>query len=266
MRCWMRWLMGVLVLATAAPALAFEGEIEAKSIGDTSDGAVRLKIYVAKNGDLRVDTSAKGPQGQAHRASYIKPAKGKYDYALDHDRKRATKIRKDTITKMAQSQPDEQKGNKANVEIKKLGTDTVAGQRTRHVRVIDKDEGSTADLWLSDRYPARLWQRIFSFGGDGGKSSSSGWTQVMEKEYGFKPGFVMKMLSKEKGGRQSGLEVTRMQEKKVTAGKVAVPSDYQVTEMPDMPEGIPNMKMPTTEEEAEQMREEWMKKMQEQQR
>jgi len=153
----MRWLMGVLVLATAAPALAFEGEIEAKSIGDTSNGAVQLEIHVAKNGDVRVDTSAKSAKGKANRASYIKPAKGQYDYALDHDRKQAAKIPKDTITKMAQSQSEKQNNKKANVEVKKLGTDTVAGQSTRHLRVIDKDEGTTAELWLSDRYPARLW-------------------------------------------------------------------------------------------------------------
>ncbi len=262
----MRCLMGLVVLVTAAPALAFEGEIKAKSIGDTTGGAVQLEIYVAKNGDLRVDTSATGPAGQVNRASYIKPAKGKYDYALDHERKQATKIPKDTVTKMAQSQSEKQKGKKANVEIKKLGTDTVAGQSTRHLRVIDKDDGSTADLWLSDRYPARLWQRIFSFGEGGGKNASSGWTQVMEKEYGFKPGFVMKMLSKEKGGRQSGLEVIRMQEKKVPPGKFAVPSGYEVNDVPAMPEGMPDMKMPTTKEEAEKMREEWMKKMQQQQR
>ncbi len=262
----MRWLMGLVVLAVAAPAMAFEGEIEAKSIGDTSSGAVQLEIYVAKNGDVRVDTSARSTKGQAHRASYIKPAKGKYDYALDHDRKQATKIPKDTIKNMAQGQSEKQSSKKANVEVKKLGADTVAGQRTRHLRVIDKDEGSTADLWLSDRYPVRLWQTIFSFGGDGGKSPSSGWTRIMEKEYGFKPGFVMKMLSKDKGGRQTGLEVIRMQEKTVTAGKFAIPPGYKVTEVPDMSDGMPNMKMPTTKEEAEKMREEWMKKMQEQQR
>jgi len=76
----------------------------------------------------------------------------------------------------------------------------------------------------------------------------------------------MKMLSKDKSGQQNGLEVIRMQEKKVAAGTLAVPPGYQVTEMPEMPEGMPNMKIPTTEEEAEKMREEWMKKMQKQQR
>lgn len=262
----MRWLIGFLVLFTAAPALAFEGEIEAKSIGDASSGAVKMQIYVAKNGDVRIDTTAKSSRGEANRASYIKPVKGKYDYALDHERKQATKIAKDTITKMAQSQTGKQKNEKPNVEVKKLGTDKVAGQSTRHVRVIDKDEGSTADLWLSDRYPAKLWQTIFSFGGDGGKGQSSQWTRIMEKEYGFKSGFVMKMQSKDKGGRQGGLEVTRMQEKPVAASKFAVPPGYKVTEVPDMPEGMPSMKMPTTPEEAEKMREEWMKKMQEQQR
>lgn len=262
----MRWILGLLVLFTATPALAFEGEIDAKSIGDASAGAVEFQIFVSKGGDVRLDTTAKSSGRKASRASYVKPAKGKYDYALDHDRKQATKIPKDMIKKMTQGQPGAEDGKKANIEIKKLGTDKVAGQSVRHLRVIDKDEGSTADLWLSDRYPAKLWQKIFSSGGDAGRKSNSGWTQIMEKEYGFKPGFVMKMLSKDKGGQKSGLEVTRMQEKKVAASKFAVPPGYQVQEMPEMPSDVPNMKMPTTKEEAEKMRDEWMKKMQEQQR
>lgn len=259
----MGWLVGFFVLLTAAPALAFEGEIEAKSIGDASSGAVNFQIYVARNGDVRIDTEARSSRGQTNRASYLKPAKGKYDYALDHERKQATKIAKDTITKITQNQTEKQKSDKPNVEVRNLGTAKVAGQSTRHVRVIDKDEGSTADLWLSDRYPAKLWQTIFSFGGEG---QSSQWTRILEKQYGFKPGFVMKMLSKDKGGQQGGLEVTRMQAKKVAAGTFEVPPGYKVTEVPAMPDGIPNMKMPTTPEEAEKMREEWMKKMQEQQR
>jgi hypothetical protein len=76
----------------------------------------------------------------------------------------------------------------------------------------------------------------------------------------------MKMVSKDKGGKKSGLEVTRMQAKKVAAGNFAVPPGYQVQEIPEMPSGVPNMKMPTTKEEAEKMRDEWMKKMQEQER
>lgn len=134
-----------------------------------------------------------------------------------------------------QGQTSQKKGKKPNVEIKKLGTDKVAGQTTRHIQVIDKDEGQTADLWLSDRYPAKLWTTVFSFGGDEHKSPSGQWTKIVEKEYGFKPEF-------------------------------ALPPGYEVVDVPDMTGGVPSMKMPTTEEEAEKMREEWMKKMQQQHR
>jgi len=76
----------------------------------------------------------------------------------------------------------------------------------------------------------------------------------------------MKMVSKDKRGKESGLEVTRMEEKKVAADKFAIPPGYEVATMPDMPGGTPTMKRPTTKEEAEKMRDEWMKKMREEQR
>ena len=262
----MRWLSGLFVLLVAAPALAFEGEIDAKSIGGASADAVEFRISVSKNGDVRMDTSAKSSREKTSQVSYIKPAKGKYDYTLDHARKQAMKIPKDTLTKMTQTQQEQEKSKAPNVEVKQLGKAQVAGQSTRHVQVIDKDNGSTSDLWLSDRYPAKLWQTVFSFGGDKGASPANEWTRVMERKYGFKPGFVMKMVSKDKSGQQGGLEVTRMQEKKVAADKFALPPGYKVVEMPEIPGGLPTMKMPATKEEAEKMREEWMKKMEEQPR
>ncbi len=259
----MRWFVALLVTLTAAPALAFEGEIDAKSIGN-ADGAVVFKIKVSKKGDVRLNTSTQGPDGKTHHASYIKPATGKYNYALDHDRKQATKIPKDTIKKMTQGQTGQKTSKKANVVIKKLGTDKVAGQSTRHIQVLDKDEGHTADLWLSDRYSAKLWANVFSFGGNDAKSPSSQWTRIVEKEYGFKPGFIMKMTSKGKDGQVGGLEVTRMKEGKVAQKEFTFPSGYDVVDVPDTAGDLPNMKMPTTKEEAEKMREEWMKKMQQQ--
>jgi hypothetical protein len=262
----MRWFVALVVMLTAAPALAFEGEVDAKSIGNAEGGVVDFKIQVSKKGDVRINTSTKGPDGKTHRGSYIKPATGKYNYALDHDQKQATRIPKDTIRKMTKSQAGQNKGKKPNVVIKKLGTDKVAGQSTRHIQVIDKDEGHTAELWLSDRYPAKLWTNVFSFGGSEGQSPSDQWTKIMEKEYGFKPGFIMKMLAKDKGGETGGLEVTRMKEGKVAAKEFVLPPGYEVVDVPEMPSGMPSMKMPTTQEEAEKVREEWMKKMQQQQR
>jgi len=264
----MRWLLGLFVLLTAAPAAAFEGEVEATSIGNERNGVVEFDIYVSKKGDMRMDTTAKQARGKARRASYIRPAEGKYDYALDPARKQATKIPKDTfkeVSKIAGDQAEKADVEKPNVEVKKLGTDKVAGQTTRHVQVIDKDSGHTADLWLSDRYPAELWQTIFSFGGEESKGPTHAWMDIAKKEYGFKPGFIMKMVAKEKGGQRGGLEVTRIQEKKVAADKFKVPSDYEVAVMPEMPIGLSGMKIPTTEEEAEKMRDEWMEKMKEMQ-
>jgi hypothetical protein len=264
----MRWLLGLFVLLTAAPASAFEGEVEARSTGNERAGIVEFHIYVSKKGDMRMDTSAKQARGKANRASYIRPAQGKYDYAVDHARKQATKIPKDTFKQLPNV--EESKAEKPpNVEVKKLGTDKVAGQSTRHVQVIDKDTGHKADLWLSDRYPAELWQTIFSFGGDESKRPTDAWMQVAKKEYGFKPGFIMKMVAKSKDGQGGGLEITRIQEKKVAADKFTVPSDYELATMPEIPTGLSGIKVPTTEEEAKKMREELLEKikeMQEQQR
>jgi hypothetical protein len=140
-----------------------------------------------------------------------------------------------------------------------------AGQMTRHVRIVDKDGGHTADVWLSDRYPASLWRDVFSGGDEKASGPSTGWSKLVQREYGVKPGFVMKALSKGKDGKKAGLEVTRMQTKKVPAGAFKVPPGYKVVETPTMPGGLSNMKAPTTQEEAEKMRDEWMQKMKEMQ-
>ena len=262
----MRLFIGFLVLLVASPALAFEGEIDARSIGATGSGPVTFQIRVSKKGDVRMDTSMKGPDSKSHRGSYIKPATGKYNYALDHERKQATKIPKEAIEKAMKDAQGGENSKKANIEIKKLGSEKVAGQSTRHIRIIDEDEGHTADMWLSDQYPAELWHRIFAGGSGRSDGASSPWSRVAQREYGVKPGFVMKVLSKGKDGQRSGLEVTRLQKKKVSPDAFAIPKGYEVVEMPAMPSGIPSMTAPKTQEEAEKMRDEWMKKMQEMQK
>ena len=260
----MRWFLGFLVMLTASPALAFEGEIDAKSIGDTSHQA-EFTIHVSNAGDVRMDTSAKDRRGKSQRVSYIKPAKGKYDYMVDHGQKQGMKIPKDALSKFPQDQGANDKRKPPKLEITKLGTAAVAGQTTRRVRITDKDSGDTADLWLSDGYPQDLWLKVFTVGGIEGQSPTRQWTQVAASYRGFKPGFIMKMVSTGKRGVESGLEVTRMEEKKVTTDKFAIPPGYEVATMPDMPSGTPTMKRPTTKEEAEKMRDEWMKKTQEEQ-
>jgi hypothetical protein len=83
------------------------------------------------------------------------------------------------------------------------------------------------------------------------------------KKIGFKPGFMMKMVHRDKDGTEGGLEVTKLTERTVSKAQVSPPADYEVKEMPMPPGemgGTP-IKVPTTREEAEKMRDEWMKKM-----
>jgi hypothetical protein len=88
------------------------------------------------------------------------------------------------------------------------------------------------------------------------------WNQAAKK-IGFKPGFIMKMVHKDQDGKEGGLEVTKLMEKKVGKVQVSLPADYDVKEMPIPPgeAGDSSMKVPTTREEAERMRDEWIKKM-----
>lgn len=259
----MRWLVVVLATLVASPALAFEGEIDARSVGNARGGAITFKIRVSKKRDVRMDTAMTGPE--MHRASYIKPATGKYNYALDHDRKQATKIPKETVKNMAKQGQSAKGGKRTNIKVEKLGTEKVAGQMTRHVRIVDEDDGHTADVWLSDQYPASLWHAVFSAGDDKARGPSGGWGELVQRQYGVKPGFVMKVVSTGRDGTKGGIEVTRMQRKKVPTDAFKVPPGYELVEAPVMPSGMPNMKAPTTQEEAEKMRDEWMQKMKEMQ-
>ena len=230
----MRCLLILLVTLTASSALAFEGEIDAKSIGDPSQQA-EFQVYVSKAGDVRMDSSAQGRRGKAQRVSFIKPAKGQYDYMLDHAEKQAMKIPKDALARVAQDAGAPGEGEPGNFRIEKLGTAKVAGQSTRRVRLTDQDTGDTAELWLSDAYPADLWRQVFTLGGRGGPNPTKQWESVARSHEGFKPGFVMKMVAKDERGKVGGLEVTRIEEKKVAPSAFVVPTGYQVATMPSLP-------------------------------
>ena len=62
--------------------------------------------------------------------------------------------------------------------------------------------------------------------------------------------------------------MTKLTKRKVNKKSFAPPAGYKIEEMPVPPGGMGSMptKMPTTQEEAEKMRDEWMKKMKNMQR
>lgn len=259
----MRVMMMLLVLTVASPAMAFEGEIHAKTIG-ASQGSGTMRITVSKKGDVRMETSAKSG-GKSHSATILKPATGKYNYTVDHTRKIAMKVPKDMLDRMTEkASKNSEDFSKANVEIKKLGKEKVAGHMTRHIRVIDKDDGNVSDLWLSDKYPADLWAQMFTLGTKGPSEQMKQWNKAAKK-LGFKPGFVIKMMHKGKDA-QGGIEITKITKRKVSKSDFMPPAGYKIMEAPPMPMGAGDMKMPTTREEAMKMRDEMMKKMKEMQK
>ena len=262
----MRWLLALVVMLIAAPALAFEGEIDAKTFGDASGDEVEFTIYVSDKRDVRMDSTAKSRRGKARRVAYIKPAAGKYDFMVDHDQKQAVKLPKDAVKASTSSKGAGAPAAKDNIEVKQLGTATVAGQATRHVRVTDKDSGEVSEFWFSDRYPATMWQNVFAFDASAAQSPTNDWARIAERKYGVKPGFIMKMELTPTRGAKSGIEITRMEEKKVSTDKFTIPPGYTVTTMPSMPAGVPTMRQPTTREEAEKMRDDLLKQMEEEQK
>ena len=262
----MRVLLSLIVILTAAPALAFEGELDAKTFGDASGNEVAFTIYVSGKRDIRMDATQKARRGKPRRVSYIKPAQGKYDFMVDHDKKQAVKVPKDSVAAVAKGGSPGEPPTGNHVEVKELGAATVAGQPTRHVRVTEKDTGEVSDFWFSDRYPASMWQNLFAFDAGATQSPTSEWAQIAERAHGVKPGFIMKMELTPKRGAKRGIEITRLQEKKVTPDKFGIPSGYAVVTFPTMPAGTSTMTPPTTREEAERMRDEYLKQMEQEQK
>ncbi len=252
----MWWLFGLLAVCAAlnpSQARAFEGDVDAKSIGGTAQGDVAMTIAVSAKGDIRMDIITERVPGETTVVSYIKPAAGKYDYMLDREQRQALKVLKTTLEGAA---PLASASTEADVEIEALGGATVAGQATRHMRITDKTDGQVSELWVSDRYPAGLWRSALSTGGGTAEGPMGPWLRAAEPQVGFKPGLIMKMLSTDELGRTTGFEVTRVRVKKVPADRFTIPADYQVILLPDSSGANPVVERPSSQGELEPVRQE----------
>ena len=179
----------LVVMLFASPALAFEGQLRA-SLSSEQGVAARIRARYSKAGDVRMDIESKDADGEPVRATTIMPAKGKIYYSIAHDERVIVEVPYSALA--ASSHQVTGSGDNANLEIKKLGKETVSGVETRHVRVIDKDNRAVIDLWLTQKYPADLWTRAFRGRNLGLEMSDDERTKAMKK-YGVKPGFSMKM-------------------------------------------------------------------------
>lgn len=225
-------LICLLVTLFTSPALAFEGELRAK-LSSREGVAAHIRARYSKAGDVRMDIRPKGADGQPVLATTIMPAEGPSYYTISPAQRVIVEMPYSTLA--ATSQQVKGSADNANLEVKKLGKEKVSGVETRHVRIIDKDNAATIDLWLTGKYPADLWTRAFRGRNLGLELSDDERTKAMKK-YGVAPGFSMKMRVEQAGGVPVEFLVEEVRAEPVPASVFALPEGYERIEGPMKPQ------------------------------
>ncbi|MFW2386992.1 MAG: DUF4412 domain-containing protein, partial [Polyangiales bacterium] len=133
----------------ASPARAFEGVLEA-SLSSEQGVAANVRARYSKAGDVRMDIRSTDETGNPVKTTTIMPSKGERYYSIAHAQKVIIEMPYSTLANTSQQVTGS--GDSANLTFKKLGNETVSGVETRHIRVIDKDNATVIDLWLTQRY------------------------------------------------------------------------------------------------------------------
>ena len=214
-------LICLAVALFASPALAFEGELQAK-LSSKQGVAASIRARYSKTGDVRMDIRSTGEDGQAMIATTILPAKGESYYTIAPAQQLVVEM---PYAALADTSQQVKGSADANLEVKKLGKATVSGVQTRHVRIIDKDNDAVIDLWLTRKYPADLWTRAFRGRNLGLEMSDDERTKAMKK-YGVEPGFSMKMRVDQAGGVPVVFLVEKIERGPVPPSVFALPEGY----------------------------------------
>jgi hypothetical protein len=216
-------LISAAFVLLASPALAFEGELEAR-LSSEQGVAATVRARYSKAGDVRMDIRSLGEDGQPVLATTILPAKGESYYTIAPAQKLIVEMPYTTLADT--SQQVKGSGESANLEVKKLGKEVVSGVATRHIRIIDKDNAAVIDLWLTAKYPADLWTRAFRGRNLGLELSDDERTKAMKK-YGVEPGFSMKMRVAQEGGVPVVFLVEKIERRPMPPSVFALPEGYE---------------------------------------
>lgn len=216
-------IVGLLATLIARPAHAFEGELKAKLSGRPGT-SMQVHAWYSAAGDVRIDTSGLSPEGQMMRGSTIMPAAGNAYYSISHNQKVIVVVPYAALR--APSADVAGKGKDPNLEIKKLGTETISGVETEHVRVLDKDNNATIDLWMTRKYPPDLWTQAFRGRNIGLEMSDEERMKAMKK-YGVEPGFSMKMQVRQPGRPSVEFLVEDIKQAKVPEDVFTLPVGYK---------------------------------------
>lgn len=216
-------LVGLWVTALAPQALAFEGELQARLSGQPG-ASLQVHAWYSSSGDVRIDTSGKGAGGDTVRGTTIMPARGNHYYSISHNQRVIVEVPYSTLR--ASSNDVARQGQEANIEIEKLGREVVSGVPTEHVRVLDKDNNATIDLWMTQKYPPDLWTHAFRGRNLGLEMSDEERVKAMKK-YGVEPGFSMKMRVLQPGRPAVEFLVESIKREKVSQQRFTLPVGYR---------------------------------------
>lgn len=216
-------MLAFLAASSGSSALAFEGELKAKLSG-APGSFVRVHAWYAESGDVRFDTAGNSPDGALMRGSIYLPAKGGSYYSVSHNQKVIVETSyaslRDPSADVAPT------AREAELEVKKLGEETISGVATEHVRVLDKDNNATIDLWMTPEYPPDLWTQAFRGRNLGLELSDDERTKAMIK-YGIQPGFSMKMRVQQPGRPTVEFVVEEIKRSSVPPQTFTLPSGYK---------------------------------------
>ena len=221
-------------------ALAFEGELTAKLSGQPGQ-SLTVHAWYGASGDVRIDTSGRSPDGQSLSGSTILPAKGGNYFSISHNQKVIVEVPYDALRDSSQDVANDEAD--PNLEIKKLGKETVSGIETQHVRILDKDNNATIDLWMTPKYPPDLWTQAFRGRNLGLEMSDEERTKAMRK-YGVKPGFAMKMKVRQPGRPPVEFLVEDIKRTNVSQSRFTLPTGYRRVQAGN-PTGAPPRPSPT---------------------
>lgn len=220
----------LVVMLFASTAFAFEGVLRA-TLSTEQGVAAQIRARYSKTGDVRMDIQSKDANDEPVMATTIMPAKGTSYYSISHNQRTIMEIPYSKLA--ASSQQVTGSGESANLQIEKLGKETVSGVETEHVRVIDKDNNAVIELWLTQKYPADLWTRAFRGRNLGLEMSDDERSKAMKK-YGVEPGFSMKMRVAQTGGVPVVFLVESIERVQIPTETFALPEGYsRIEDAPD---------------------------------
>lgn len=223
-------LRSLFIAALLTPALAFAANFEGKlNFKMTTDGKAHDLAYSIKGDKLRIDMPG---------------TKGMGGMIMDTTKREATVIMDDQkmymTMAMPETAPSAAKGKEEEVKLEKTGeTEKILGYLA--TKFISTYQGSKTEMWLAEGIGTYLSMAGSNpMGGGGGRRGGpSAAAQGWEKALAGKELFPLRVVSKDKAGKESfRMEATAINKETLADSVFAPPAGYQKFDMGGMMKGM----------------------------